>query len=203
MESILISVNPKHCKNIIMLNKVLEIRKSYPKCDLPIDVYIYCTKEKGLKNRLEMMKTDLSNDKTTSTLLNGKVVAKFTLNKVEEIKFDDKDVQSKACLSEEELFDYLFVDTPYNEDMRKGYAWHIDDLVIFDTPKVLSEFYRSGCKQAIAVTKRYVLSGMNREERRKYHIDIEMKLQNEVCYVKQEYRIHKPPQSWCYVETFL
>ena len=34
----------------------------------------------------------------------------------------------------------LFVNEPYHEDMKKGYAWHISDLVIFDKPKELRDF---------------------------------------------------------------
>lgn len=130
MKAILISINPKWVAKILNGEKTLEIRKTFPKCDLPIDVYIYCTKDKKYANLINR-----------GGFLTGMVVAKFTLNKVEEIKFDDKQVQERACLTEDELFDYLFINTPYQEDMRKGYAWHIDNLEIFDKPKELKEFF--------------------------------------------------------------
>ena len=44
MKSILISIKPKYVADILNGKKTLEIRKSMPKCELPIDVYIYCTK---------------------------------------------------------------------------------------------------------------------------------------------------------------
>ena len=69
------------------------------------------------------------------------VVAKFTLNKTQEIRFDNKEIQKQACLTEEELFDYLFINKPYHEDMHKGYAWHIDNLEIFDKPRPLQPFF--------------------------------------------------------------
>ena len=47
MKSILISIKPKWVAKILNGEKTIEIRKTMPKCDLPIDVYIYCTKEKG------------------------------------------------------------------------------------------------------------------------------------------------------------
>ena len=126
MKVIMLSIRPRFVAKILNGEKTIEIRKTMPKCDLPIDVYIYCTKSNYLGY--------------ISNRYIGKVVAKFTLNKVEEISFDDKEVQRKACLTEDELFDYLFDNTPYQEDMKKGYAWHIDNLVIFDKPKELSEF---------------------------------------------------------------
>ena len=170
MKSILISIKPEWVAKILNNEKDIEIRKTMPKCDLPIDVYIYCTKEKP---RI----VDLRDDAFylgCSLRLNGKVVAKFTLRKVEEIKFDDKDIQKQACLTEEELFDYLFDNTPYHEDMKKGYAWHIDNLVIFDKPKELSEF-----KQP-------------RDSYGKVNWNA-----NDYYYTE----LTKAPQNYCYIET--
>ena len=83
--------------------------------------------------------------------LNGKVVAKFTLKKVKEIVLDHsgyyaikEDEQclvnqecwiDKTCLTNIDLKEYL--------NDKNGYAWHIDNLVIFDRPKELSEFIQS------------------------------------------------------------
>lgn len=81
---------------------------------------------------------------------NGLVVAKFTLNKVDElaivppgdylysIKVNEQvSVHQecwihKACLTNIDLLDYL--------KKKNGYAWHIDDLVIFDKPKELKDY---------------------------------------------------------------
>ena len=181
MKAILISIKPKWVAKILNGEKTIEIRKTMPKCDLPIDVYIYCTKDKPraimtdkgcvVANTLEV---GGNSQYKSAYSLSGKVVAKFTLDKVGEIKFDDKEVQRKACLTEDELFEYLFVNEPYHEDMKKGYAWHISNLVIFDKPKELSEFKipcdfkcpKLGC-----------------------------------CYCHKNTRLTKAPQSWCYVEV--
>ena len=104
---------------------VEEIRKTMPKCDLPIDVYIYCTKSdiKGARENLTFEQLQLL----------GKVVAKFTLNKVEEITNRYcKGMLIDSCLTNYELNNYL--------GNCIGYAWHISNLVIFDKPKELSEF---------------------------------------------------------------
>ena len=46
MKSILKSLKPITIVNILNGNASILISKEKPKCDLPIDVYIYCTKEK-------------------------------------------------------------------------------------------------------------------------------------------------------------
>ena len=165
MKAILISIKPKYVAKILNGEKTIEIRKTMPKCDLPIDVYIYCTKGKPT----------LKGGYFDYEKLNGKVVAKFTLNKVEEIKFfeefvypngyEDYDGEwvdtseiyknvhyinngtlQKTCLSYEELQNYL--------GKKNGCAIHINDLEIFDKPKEISEIkhivtkqnYFYGCK---------------------------------------------------------
>ena len=170
-KAILISIQPQWVAKILNGEKTLEIRKTAPKCDLPIDVYIYCTKDKKYANLINR-----------GGFLTGMVVAKFTLNKVEEIKFDDKEVQRQACLTEDELFDYLFINEPYQEDMHKGYAWHIDNIEIFDEPKELWQFYGlkkpKSCNQCpIGVPSPYC----------------------KTCNVPT--RLTLAPQSWCYVEV--
>ena len=131
-KAILISIKPKWVAKILNGEKTVEIRKSIPKYDLPIDVYIYCTKDKKYANLINR-----------GGFLTGMVVAKFTLNKVDliRIRFNaycggelSQDGLCKyACLSLEELDRYL--------NAKNGYAWHIDNLVIFDRPKELKEFY--------------------------------------------------------------
>ena len=157
MKSILLSIKPKWVAKILNGEKTIEIRKTMPKCDLPITVYIYCTKD----NKQGLVWDNQGKGPVNSSLfpygkdcperhrlVNGKVVAKFTVRKVEEIpsrKFsvyyfpytetlDDYDLLTKSCLTTEELGKYL--------KNKTGYAYHIEDLVIFDKPKELSNFYK-------------------------------------------------------------
>lgn len=170
MRAILISIRPEWVAKILNGEKTIEIRTTIPKCELPIDVYIYCTHGYSL--------THLTNDATrfcvhqfkdddkkikcvgTSELdgpLNGKVVAKFTLNKIEnfvngmnelELEWDGKpDAEydyfayekalEKACLTYEEADKYC--------PDQSFYAWHISNLEVFDEPKELGDF---GIKKA-------------------------------------------------------
>ena len=54
MKAIMISIQPKWVAKILNGEKTIEIRKSMPKCDLPIKVYIYCTKEKILGSLIKV-----------------------------------------------------------------------------------------------------------------------------------------------------
>ena len=152
MKSILISIKPRFVAKILNRKKTIEIRKTMPKCDLPIDVYIYCTKDNSDGYLYYSFGKTIFHDKYVlikeydkrCIIGNGKVVAKFTLNKVELIRpialgsflktstLENKEIIDKSCLTENEIRKYLT--TMY------GYAWHIDDLVIFDKPKELNEF---------------------------------------------------------------
>ena len=95
-KSILISIKPEWVEKILDGSKTIEIRKSIPKCKLPIKVYIYCTKGQelwgdGTGNTWYGIAEDEDMERVfelTPTLarLNGKVVAEFTLNKCERIR---------------------------------------------------------------------------------------------------------------------
>ena len=150
MRSVLISIKPEWVAKILNGEKTIEIRKTMPKCELPIDVYIYCTKGDYIGR--------------ISKKYVGKIVARFTLDKVEEIELpytkfgceewvgceEERTLQTKAmsqeellkkgCLSEDEIYGYLNF-----KNKHYGYAWHISDLEIFREPKKLSEF---GAKRA-------------------------------------------------------
>ena len=193
MKSIMISIRPEWTAKILNGEKTIEIRKTAPKCDLPIEVYIYCTKEDDLL-RLSRVEGDrfiigknfdIKDYYRLHSAYNGKgkVVAKFTLKKVEEFiqglneaeyehlpKFALKDydyygleyLMEKACLNDEEINKYA-LDLSF-------YAWFISDLVIFDRSKELRDFRN--------------FNQWNGNE-----ID--------------PYTITKAPQSWCYCEEVL
>ena len=188
-KSILISIKPKWVAKILNGDKTIEIRKSFPKCDLHIDVYIYCTKDnyelvkpKDYGKYLLFTKDAVKNAKENS--FNGKVVAKFTLNKWETITYDStyklfklNDVLQKSCLTEYELFDYL--------KGKVGYAWHISNLEIFDRPRELSEFkhwifYKECSKCPYGKS------------------DNDYGLCSQCCEIKP---VIKAPQSWQFIEV--
>jgi predicted transcriptional regulator len=89
---------------------------------------------------------------TKDNFLNGKVVARFWFDEYEELitqkdyisgipntayytnKLNSRELLEKLHISKVDILNYLL----YN---KKGYAWHIKNLELFDTPKELSEFY--------------------------------------------------------------
>lgn len=145
MKAIMISIRPRHDKNILNGIKTLEIRKKFPK-DYVGWVYIYntkTTKDGVLKlayigNKLEFI---LSYDKTSK--YQGKVVARFWCDKVDEFYDFDDDLCKQACVARGKMLDYL--------GNKNGYAIHITKLEIFNKPKDISEFksklhIKGGCK---------------------------------------------------------
>ena len=125
MKSILISIKPEEVKKILNGEMLIETRNTAPKCELPCKVYIYCTNGYMLydirnENYIEVERkcildyTRKSNKYLSGTppMLNRKVVAYFTLNKIEKYVFGNK----------------------------AHYVWYIEDLKIYDKPKELSEF---------------------------------------------------------------
>lgn len=150
MKHILISIKPKWVAKILNGEKTIEIRKSMPKCELPCKVYIYCSKGQelwgdGTGNTWHGIAEDEDLYRVfelTPNLakLNGKVVAEFTLKKVGMLKYLS-DISKcmptwfeleKTCLTDKEIKNYL--------QGKTGYAWHIDDLEIYDKPKELAKF---------------------------------------------------------------
>ena len=148
-KAILISIKPEFVEKILNGEKTIEIRKTMPKYDLPCKVYIYCTQTKPYLYRLD----DDDNFELTNNLRpqedsfvkdynaqNGKVIAEFTLDDVGEFYvFDNGSVQGwnwygleRSCLTYEQISEYIGLD-------KKGYAWHIDNLKIYDKPKELGE----------------------------------------------------------------
>lgn len=171
-KSILMSVQPKWLVKILNGEKTIEIRKTMPKCELPIDVYLYCTKSKpflyeewyGNEYKITYTKEwqERANEEDYTSYekfaigdpyesLNGLIIAKFTLNKVEEVVdyrssyrinndvAHTNEVARNSCLDFNDMKTYL--------KGKNGYAYHIDNLVIFDKPKELSEFMITNVKE--------------------------------------------------------
>lgn len=192
MKKILISIKPKWVAKILNGEKTIEVRKTAPKCDLPCEVYIYCTKQRILGNLIKVGGEENSMLFGKNSIiginkgfmengdidLQGKVVAKFTLNKVEELHpffHWCEETKKRTCLERDEVLDYLdSKDKSVGNPKRQGsvYAWRIDKLVIFDNPKELKEF-----KMCIGY---FDLGG----------------------FIKNIYHaVEKAPQSWCYCEV--
>ena len=143
MKAVMISIQPKWVELIANGQKNIEVRKTRPKIDTPFKCYIYCTKgenlwltQKGVESKTEL----------AGYLMNGKVIGEFVCDWITEINpHCDIDgcvnqyihgypaILGDDCLSFNEMKAY-----PGN---KKGYDWHISDLVIYDEPKEVGEFF--------------------------------------------------------------
>ncbi len=205
MKSVLVSIQPKWCELIASGKKTIEVRKTKPKLDTPFKVYIYCTKPKYYyKVSSCLVASDeslwLSNDKVKMCdgfefwaenaeyeCLNRKVIGEFVCDKmididygIEEGVYFDGEFQegfetngngdNPTCLSFIELENYL--------TENEGYGWHISNLVIYNKPRELGEFF--------------------------YACNKPKSTDCSVCIDHRENKckaITGPPQSWCYVES--
>lgn len=209
MKAIMISIKPQWVEKILNGEKTIEIRKTIPKCELPVKVYIYCNKPKKwyafsnwgatsdefvwkIKDKVKMCdRLEIWDDDCEK--LNGKVVAEFTLNEVEKFEvFENGSVQNwnaydleKSCLTYDQIANYVC-------HSKTGYAWHIDDLKIYETPKELSEFSyyipNNKCPKKEC--------GIDCEDCMSYDVEHETCLA--LYYAHRE--IKRPPQSYYYVE---
>ena len=191
----MMSIRPQWIAKILNGEKTIEIRKKFPK-DYVGWVYIYCTKG-GKKDwhLIEVIDTDtgwegyeydyyIGSKGYLKHCLEGKVVARFWCDKVEEIIYlnDDfgcdcvevgykteehteSELLEKSCL--ETLDDYLS-----NNNGTVGYAIHITKLEIFDKPEKADCFLR--------------------------HQPIWKTCNN---HYYKSYQLTRAPQSWCYVEV--
>lgn len=245
-KAILISIRPEWVEKILNGEKTIEVRKFMPRCGLPIDVYIYCTKGKTQylmvgKNNNKTYLDDGGEESVYSPnhnyIGNGKIVAKFTLNKVDKYRTayvnpksnqtyrftkyglfinEDKvdytsweknenveELLKKSCLNANDIHKYA--KTGKLEDLDYGYfyAWHIDNLQIFDKPMELNQFY-TYCSQVKNVKEHKgslyindVYKPLNYSSnpgcrKCKYYDD-----DFNIC--RQPNNVTRPPQSWQYV----
>ena len=179
MKAVLLSIQPKWCHVIASGKKTVEVRKTRPKLATTFKVYIYCTKDEPLYR---------SGDKfwcPNDDCGNGKVIGEFLCKQLvyigahidlhgEKHLENTTFIENRACLTDDELFQYLYKgDERYNG----GWAWFISDLVIYNEPKRLSEFFHACDKP----------NGTDCS----------------VCVDRRENKcksIKRAPQSWCYVE---
>lgn len=181
-KAVLISIQPEWCEFIARGDKTIEIRKTRPKLVTPFKCYIYCTEPKKSGDIwLTRGKSPVQG--------NGKIIGEFLCDSIVKLPYncdgyglkDEADIIARSCVSEKELYHYLQGATPY--------GWHISDLVIYDKPKELSEFY-SKCDEDCPSCEYYGYTRVNAEE---FDMDCASGFYGHKL-------MKRPPQSWCYVE---
>lgn len=198
MKAVLISIQPYWAFLIIAKTmgwnigkeKTVEVRKNYPKDEKWDNVAkIYCSKDKRSFSKIPQEYQPFMER------LLGKVMGEFVCDKIENIEIrhftvlghknryaavgENPDHQwlKKSCLSYDEVAHY--------GKMAPLCGWHISNLVIYDEPKELTEFWSADkCPYASEDGCTY-----------EYH-----------CFRAGQTKrcgstLQRPPQSWCYVEV--
>lgn len=133
MKAVLISIRPEWCCRIACGKKTIELRKTKPKQAAPFKCYIYCTLG-GSQIYL-------------GSKGNGKVIGEFICDRIEYMDMDSVGVG----FWKNDNFNYI-ADLGWNTGLTLGefinytegkrvYGWHISDVVIYDKPKELKNFY--------------------------------------------------------------
>ncbi len=182
MKSVLISIKPKWCELIANGKKTIEVRKTRPKCDTPFRCYIYCTKPKMItkyvlrredypenmrpKKPVFCKQPDASSPFCSVVNGNSKVIGEFICNKIDRLAvcgYDNRNTELRRAddnLTAYDLdYDYLNKCQLSLDNLKKYsnggglYGWHISDLVIYDKPKSIKEFYHYGVRRGAKVTR--------------------------------------------------
>ena len=195
--AILMSIKPRYVAKILSGEKTIEVRKKFPK-DYVGWVYVYCTKGK------EQLYSDFTEDGLQFfidnkaygvNILNGKVLARFWCDKVEDFDFCEcskyvdnvklytecvkkyMELCEKACISCVQMVEYLFPE-------HTGKAIHISKLEVFDKTKELKSFvyYSKGGGSWCSWLNCIYLEHTKEE-----------------CENCKDIHLQKSPQSYCYI----
>lgn len=150
-KAVLISIQPQWCELIASGRKTLELRTKIPTIEPPYKCYIYCTKctdhprkwlgcydhdmhKFGLISPLNIEAGKHMNIEVVSGLVIGEFVCDGIMRFCEMQNADLAEQQS--CVKREKIYEY----SGCGEKEVKGL--HISDLVIYEKPKELREFFR-------------------------------------------------------------
>ncbi len=190
-KAVLLSIHPKYCELIASGKKTIEVRKTRPKLEPPFKCYVYCTKDAKKYYYID----EFGNRQVE--LVPQKVIGEFVCDRIYEIgnfvsRFVIENdialtnrIARKSCLEFDDMRAYL--------GDKDGYALHITDLEIYDTPKELGEFFVKGdCEREICIGCRNFHKGLGW-------------LDGSTCDEDDciEYGVKpltRAPQSWCYIE---
>lgn len=170
-KAVLISMKPKNVELVLNGYETLEIRKTRPRLETPFKCYIYCTAG------------NLSYEVDGGMVCNvngGKlVVGEFMCNTILPIQVECSSPAALGagievtgtCLTDRQILEYL-------GNGKQGYAWHISNLKIYNTPRSLDDFkpWNRDCK----------------------YTDLGLAIPK--CETCRSCTVKKPPQIWFYVE---
>ena len=209
---VMLALRPKWCEPIIDGKKGWEIRKTMPKLKPPFKVLIYETKDK----KFDGIGVHWADGRDFIHHI-GKVIGEFICDDIAKIRnlgarfvaegrsqFETNTIARSSCLDFLSMKRYL--------GKKDGYAWHISDLVIYDKPKSLGEFYKCGAETLEELMEQDSLCGYCSDtgygEYATYGTpNGPVMCEGAYCdkayqeYLDENFALTRPPQSWCYVEA--
>ena len=128
MCSIMVAIQPKWAELIFIGSKTMEIRKTLPNDGEPFKAYVYVTEKHPLWIRFD----------TINQIMSGHVVGEFVCNGFDRFFWRDqsefvKEIGRKSQVSRDEM-------ARYAGDSETLFAWHISDVVEYDSVKKIGEF---------------------------------------------------------------
>lgn len=189
---VLLPTRSQWVAKILNGEKTIEIRKRVLKCVLEelakgntVEFHLYCTKAKP---NIYMHTREITNPYfgDTTRILNGLVVAKFEVKKIDEIKGDFEldqmygDCDGELYIGSNPMAHWAGEKVLFTSDIAQmacinelelyeylvenrnkvpeivGYAIHIDNLTIFDRPRELREYYKDFVQMDTDQYGRYV-----------------------------------------------
>ena len=211
MKAVMISVTPKICEKVASGDCTILVRKTRPKIDTPFKCYIYATKPKkwfrfsswGSASDENLW---LSNGKVKMCdgfefwadgkeyePLCGKVIGEFVCDYITGFKAMGEvqalyNEMKETCLTHDEIIKYA--------NGNKLYYWHISDLVFYDKPRDVGEFYVEGDCDCLQCKKCYWFDKGNG-----YNVEDDCALAYKGLELNRSLKpITSSPKSWCYVE---
>ena len=172
-KAVLISIRPKWCEKIASGEKTIEVRKTRPKLETSFKCYIYETR--GLVEK----------DGIMTFKLGGMVIGEFTCDGIYKLETRSPGEsyfvagEGKPTTNRVARESCLgLADMHRYLQSKTGYGWHISGLKIYDAPKELVEFESP------------------------YECDeCDAKWASECNACRDNRKIKRAPQSWCYVEN--
>lgn len=217
MKAVMISIRPEWCEKIASGEKTVEVRKTRPKIEPPFKVYIYCTSGPPYLNShngyVYLEECDVLGYRGQGLYkrLNTGVIGEFVCDRIDywnhHIHDDDtislERASEMSLVSEDDLVKYA--------DLGHFYAWHISDLVIYEKPRQLFDFYKCGAESMDELSDREELcqycSDTGYGEYATYSTpNGPVMCEGQFCdkayqeYLDENFALTRPPQSWCYVE---
>lgn len=178
MKAVMLSIQPKWVEKIASGEKTVEVRKTRPKIETPFPCFIYETQGKTETPWIDEDGHEIFKGR-------GQVIGEFVCDKIDygvlsvSHYVDSVNIGSdKTCVNIDELKAYFGMRSTERAGQYEFYGWHISDLVIYDKPKELSEFFKACDKPPLTDCSKCIDQREN------------------ACKP-----LSRPPQSWCYVEV--